>query len=138
MLVYFITCISFFLFIKPLLFLKPLPSWASEVRWISLSLKSISEVFRNHFWLGFLCQIRARMSIGKKNLLTSKVVNVEDTQDMSVLDLPGLALKCILERLLLDQLHRKEERRRRRREKGEEKCKMELMIIEIRPKGQYV
>ncbi|CAL0315836.1 unnamed protein product [Lupinus luteus] len=77
---------------KPLLFLKPLPSWASKVKWIS-------ELFRNQFRLGFLCRIRTRMSIGKKTLLTSKVVNVEDTQNMSVFDLPELVLECILERL---------------------------------------
>lgn len=106
MLLYFITCISFLLFLKSLIPPKPLPSWASEVRLISLlfykdlSLKSISKLlFRNPFWLSFLCQISTRMSLGKKTLITSKVENVEDTQDMSVLDLPELVLECILERL---------------------------------------
>ncbi|XP_019434664.1 PREDICTED: F-box protein At2g32560-like isoform X2 [Lupinus angustifolius] len=104
MLLYFITCVSFFLFLKPLLSLKPLPSWASEVRLISLSLESISQLFRNQFLVGLLYQIHTRMSLGKKTLHSSKVENVEDTQDMSVLDLPELVLECILERLPPDSL----------------------------------
>ncbi|OIW02804.1 hypothetical protein TanjilG_29580 [Lupinus angustifolius] len=39
------------------------------------------------------------MSLGKETTLTKKVENVEDTQNMSVLDLPELVLECILERL---------------------------------------
>jgi len=104
MLLYFITCISFFLFLKPLLSLKPLPSWAGEVRLISpffykdLLVNSISKLFRNHFCLGFPCPIPTRMSLVKKTL-TSKVESVEDSQNISVLDLPDLVLECILEKL---------------------------------------
>ncbi|KAK7304893.1 hypothetical protein VNO77_42786 [Canavalia gladiata] len=106
MLLYFITCISFFLFLKSLL-LKPLPSWATEMRLLPLlfcqellSVKSVSKLFRNHFWLGFLCQIPARMSLMMRKSVNSRVENVEDSHDMSVLDLlPELALDCILERL---------------------------------------
>ena len=103
MLLYFITCISFFLFLKSLL-LKPLPSWASEM-WLfpllfsqEFSMSTISKLFRNRFWIGFLCQIPIGMSLVRKSL-TSRVENVEDSHDMSVLDLPELALDCILERL---------------------------------------
>ena len=102
MLLYFITCISFFLFLKPILSLKSLPSWASEVRLISplfykdLSVKSISKLFRKRLWLGFLGQIPTRMSLVNKS---SKVEIIEDSQDMSVLDLPELVLECILEKL---------------------------------------
>ncbi|KAJ1432089.1 F-box-like domain superfamily [Sesbania bispinosa] len=39
------------------------------------------------------------MSLVKKSLITSKVENIEDNQELSVLDLPELALECILERL---------------------------------------
>ncbi|KAL4326943.1 hypothetical protein AHAS_Ahas13G0050600 [Arachis hypogaea] len=39
------------------------------------------------------------MSLMKKTLTSSKVENVEDTNGMSVLDLPDLVLECILERL---------------------------------------
>ncbi|XP_061375347.1 F-box protein At2g26850-like isoform X1 [Gastrolobium bilobum] len=103
MLLYFITCLSFFLFLKSLL-LKPLPSWATEMRLLSLlfrqelSVKTISKLFGNRLWLGFLCQIPARMSLVRKSL-TSRVENVEESQDLTVLDLPELALECILERL---------------------------------------
>ncbi|XP_047176106.1 F-box protein At2g26850-like [Vigna umbellata] len=104
MLLYFLTCISFFLFLKPLLSLKPLPSWAGEVRLISpffykdLLVKSISKLFRNHFLLCFPCPIPTTMSLVKK-ALTSKVESVEDSQNISVLDLPDLVLECILEKL---------------------------------------
>ena len=103
MLLYFITCISFFLFLKSLL-LKPLPSWATEMRLLpllfsqELSVRTISKLFRNRFWLGFVCQIPAGMSLVRKSL-TSRVENVEESHDMSVLDLPELALDCILEGL---------------------------------------
>ncbi|XP_020210592.1 F-box protein At2g26850 [Cajanus cajan] len=109
MLLYFITCISFLLFLKPLLSLKPLPSWAGEVRLISpvfyidLSVKSISKLFRNRLLLGFLCQIPTRMSLVKRTH-TSKVENIEDSQAMSVLDLPELVLECIFEKLPADSL----------------------------------
>ncbi|RDY08645.1 F-box protein, partial [Mucuna pruriens] len=90
---------------EPLLSLQPLPSWAGEARLISplfykdLCVKSISKLFRNRLWLGFLCQIPTRMSLVKKILITSKVENIEESQDMSVLDLPELVLECILEKL---------------------------------------
>lgn len=61
-------------------------------------MKSITSLFRNRLWLGFLCQIPSRMSLVKKTH-TSKVENVEDTQEMSVLDLPDLVLETILEKL---------------------------------------
>ncbi|KAF7815574.1 F-box protein [Senna tora] len=103
MLLYFITCISFFLFLKSFP-LKPLQPWASGMRLISLgfcwlSVKSVSKLIRNRLLLGLLCQICSRMSLMKKMSLTSRVENVEDTQDMSVLDLPELVLECILEKL---------------------------------------
>lgn len=102
MLLYFITCFSFFLFLKSLL-LKPLPSWATEMRLLSLLFcqeLSVSKLFWNLPCLGFHCQIPSRMSLMKKSL-SSRVENddQEDSQDLSVLDLPDLALECILERL---------------------------------------
>ncbi|XP_031403029.1 F-box protein At2g32560 isoform X2 [Punica granatum] len=46
-----------------------------------------------------MCQIPSKMSL-KKACLGPKVENMEDTnEEMSVLDLPELALECILERL---------------------------------------
>ncbi|CAJ2634300.1 F-box protein At2g26850-like [Trifolium pratense] len=106
MLLYFITCVSFFLFLKPFLLLKPLPSWANEVRLISylfhkdLCLKSISRLFRKI--------LVSRMSFVKRSFV-SKVENVEEedtaSQDLSVLDLPDLVLECILEKLPPDSLY---------------------------------
>ena len=101
MLLYFITCVSFFLFLKPFLLLKPLPLWTNEARLISLlfhgdlCLKSISKLFRK--------TIVTRMSFVKKTV-NSKVENVEEEEDssqqaLSVLDLPDLVLECILEKL---------------------------------------
>ena len=104
MLLYFITCISFVLFLKSLVPLKQLSPWAIEMRLICLlfckelfSFKSISKLFSDRLWLGFLCR---RMSLVKKNL-TSEVENVEnkEVRDIHVLDLPELVLECILERL---------------------------------------
>ncbi|KAJ7960521.1 F-box protein family [Quillaja saponaria] len=103
LLYYFITCIPFILFLKSLP-LKPLPPWASEMRLISISifkelpLFSISKLIKNCLWLGFLCQIPSKMSL-KRKTLTSKVENVEETKELSMLDLPELVLECILERL---------------------------------------
>ncbi|KAF7833596.1 F-box protein [Senna tora] len=97
MLLYFITCLSFFLFLKSLPPLKPLPPWTSEIRLISLffykdlSLNSISKLIR---------QITSGMYPVSKTPCSKKLENVEeDTQDLSVLDLPELVLECILERL---------------------------------------
>jgi len=102
MLLYFlITCFSFILFIKPL---KPLPPWANEMRllslwfWKDLSFFSIPELIKNSLSSSYLSLLPFKMSLIKKSL-SSKVENFEETGEMSVLDLPELALECILERL---------------------------------------
>ncbi|XP_050237066.1 F-box protein At2g32560-like [Mercurialis annua] len=106
-----ITCFSFF-FLKSLP-LKPLPSWASEVRLLSLWFckdliffpyfgYSINTLFNSCF-----CSI---MSLKKMALIshqtpknTQNQATRFDEEDemtvMSVLDLPELALECILEKL---------------------------------------
>ncbi|GKV26287.1 hypothetical protein SLEP1_g35619 [Rubroshorea leprosula] len=101
MLLYFlITCFSFALFLK-FLPLKTLPPWTSEARllslwfWKELSLLSISGFSLK---TGNLFRIPTKMSF-KKMALASKDDNFEEAQGMSVLDLPELALECILERL---------------------------------------
>ncbi|MED6109798.1 hypothetical protein PIB30_036913 [Stylosanthes scabra] len=88
MLLYFITCVSFLVFLKSLIPIKPLPpSWTSEVRLISflfcedLSVKIIPKLFKR-FWILHLCQVVNRMSLMKKTLTSSKVENVEDTNGM--------------------------------------------------------
>lgn len=102
MLLYFlITCFSFIVFIKPL---KPLPPWANEMRllslwfWKDLSFFSIPELIKNSLSSSYLSLLPFKMSLIKKSL-SSKVENFEETGEMSVLDLPELALECILERL---------------------------------------
>lgn len=101
MLLYFITCVSFFLFLKPFLLIKPLPTWTNEVRLISLlfhkdmlCVKSITKLFRNKFLVGLLCQIPTRLS--QKN---DVVEENKDVSQQDLLDLPELVLECILEKL---------------------------------------
>uniref|UniRef100_A0A9I9D863 F-box domain-containing protein n=2 Tax=Cucumis melo TaxID=3656 RepID=A0A9I9D863_CUCME len=106
LLCFFLTCISFILFLKSLS-LKPLPLWADEMRflshwfWKELSLFPIYKVIKNSLCTYTFC-ISSKMSFKKKYL--SKVENVEESAEMSVLDLPELALECILEKLPPDAL----------------------------------
>ncbi|XP_010246180.1 PREDICTED: F-box protein At2g32560-like isoform X1 [Nelumbo nucifera] len=101
MLFFLISCLSVFLLSKSLS-LKPLAPWASEMR--LLSLWFWKELFSFHVsWLrksklsDGLFEIPARMSLKKSTSL--QVENVEETEKMCVLDLPELALECILGRL---------------------------------------
>lgn len=106
LLCFFIACISFILFLKSLP-LKPLPLWADEMRflshwlWKELSFLLICKVIKNSLCT-FLFSIPSKMSLKKRYL--PKVENVEENGEMSVLDLPELALECILERLPPDAL----------------------------------
>ncbi|KAK4789231.1 hypothetical protein SAY86_020550 [Trapa natans] len=104
MLLYFFTCLSFILLLKTLS-LKSLPSWASQITLVWLpSLKDLTMLpfsMLANFGLsgGRLFQIPYKMTL-KKACFNSRVENVEEVDDeMSVLDLPELALECILERL---------------------------------------
>ncbi|KAF5471091.1 hypothetical protein F2P56_011562 [Juglans regia] len=99
-----ITCFPFILFIKSLP-LKPLPPpGANDMKlsflwfWKILSLFHISESIKYTLSSCYLSLVPYNMSLMKKNP-SSKVQNVEETGEMSVLDLPELALECILERL---------------------------------------
>ncbi|KAG7010303.1 F-box protein [Cucurbita argyrosperma subsp. argyrosperma] len=106
LLCFFLTCISFIFFSRSLL-LKPLPSWAGEMRflshwlWKELSFLPIYKVIKNSFCT-YISSIPSNISFKKKHL--SKVENVEESDAMSVLDLPELALECILESLPPDAL----------------------------------
>lgn len=104
LLCFFFTCFSFILFLTSL-HLKSLPSWASELTLSSflflkdLSILSSSKLVSFGVCRSHMCQIPSKMSL-KKACLDSKVENVTETdEEMSVLDLPELALECILERL---------------------------------------
>lgn len=107
LLYFFIPCFSFIIFLKSLP-LRPLPPWASEMRllslwfWKDLFLFSCFGSIRNTLFKSFhINRIPSKMST-KKLALTSNA-SVEKTicenGGMSVLDLPELALDCILERL---------------------------------------
>ena len=86
-------CFSFIFFYNSLAINKPLPSWASEMRLLSLS--SLSHI-RNTILGVILPLFASRMSCRKKN--TSVVENPSSSQ-MSLLDLPDLVLESILEKL---------------------------------------
>jgi hypothetical protein len=109
LLYFFITCFSFILFLKPLP-LKPLLPWASEIRLLSvwflkdLFLFSYLGSLRNTLLEVFYINIiPLKTSIKKMSLSTSaraeKSALDDETGAMSVLDLPELALECVLERL---------------------------------------
>ncbi|PIM99281.1 hypothetical protein CDL12_28233 [Handroanthus impetiginosus] len=104
MLLFLITCsFSFILFYKSLA-LKPLPTWASEMRllslcfWKDLPFFTISKCIKNTFLGVTFSFFTSRMSPKKKNI-TPKVENAEINSEMSVLDLPDLVLESILEKL---------------------------------------
>ncbi|KAF9675645.1 hypothetical protein SADUNF_Sadunf09G0053900 [Salix dunnii] len=103
----FITCFSFILFLKPLS-LKPLPPWASEIRllsfWFSKDLFLFSYLgsLRNTLLNIFCINIIPLKTSIKKMSLSSRAEKSaldDETGGMSVLDLPELALECVLERL---------------------------------------
>ncbi|XP_077243641.1 F-box protein At2g32560-like [Tasmannia lanceolata] len=101
MLLFLISCLSFFLLSKSLS-LQPLPLWVNEMRLLSVG-----------FWQEFVCLLvelfryfrltnscfgsSSAMSVKSKSL--PKVENVEEAEVSSILDLPELALECILGRL---------------------------------------
>lgn len=92
-----ITYFSFLLFLKSLP-LKPLPPWANDMRLLSLWFWKDLSVFPLSGFIKNSTRIPSKMSLKKRNL-SLKVENVEETEQLSVLDLPELVLECILERL---------------------------------------
>ncbi|KAJ6385390.1 hypothetical protein OIU77_028548 [Salix suchowensis] len=109
LLYFFITCFSFILFLKPLS-LKPLPPWASEIRllsfWFSKDLFLFSYLgsLRDTLLKVFCINTIPLKTSNKKMSLSSgaraeKSALDDETGGMSVLDLPELALECVLERL---------------------------------------
>ncbi|GAB2246163.1 hypothetical protein Droror1_Dr00001656 [Drosera rotundifolia] len=98
---FLVTGLSFIFFMKCLA-LKPLPSWASEMRflpirfWKDLYCTMCSGIKRSHFDSSFGFPLVFSMEQRPPAL---KHVKVEVWEELSVLDLPELALECILERL---------------------------------------
>ncbi|XP_077241578.1 F-box protein At2g32560-like [Tasmannia lanceolata] len=102
MLFFLISCLSFFLLSKSLS-LKPLPSWANEMRLLSVAfLQELScflvQLLRDSTKLrDTVIGISSTMSFKRKSL--PKVENCEEAEVSSILDLPELAMECILGRL---------------------------------------
>lgn len=92
LLYFFITCIPFLFLFKPFS-LKNLPPWVND---LSFFCKSLSHLISNKA-LTF-GNFTTKMSLTKRTL-SSKVENVEEIDQLSILDLPELTLECILERL---------------------------------------
>ncbi|KAB5520547.1 hypothetical protein DKX38_024866 [Salix brachista] len=108
LLYFFITCFSFVLLLKPLPF-KPLPPWTSEMRLLSfwflkdLFLFSYLGSLRSTLLKVLINRIPLKTTIKNMRLSASARAEKSSLDDeaggMSVLDLPELALECILERL---------------------------------------
>ncbi|KAK7828522.1 F-box protein At2g32560 [Quercus suber] len=105
MLYFLISCVSFsFIFLSKSFTHKPLPSWEAEMKllspwfWGELSTFIVSWFKKSRPAISFF-QVPV-LFIPLKNMgHNSKVENVEEKDDVSLLDLPDLALDCILERL---------------------------------------
>ncbi|KAJ8751606.1 hypothetical protein K2173_016857 [Erythroxylum novogranatense] len=103
-----ITCFSFLFLFKSLLSLKPLPPWASDVLLLSQlfckelvpfsNLASIKNTLSKSL---YITRISSRLPLKRMALTSNTYIqkNEDENGGMSVLDLPELALECILERL---------------------------------------
>ncbi|KAL4578612.1 hypothetical protein LXL04_014738 [Taraxacum kok-saghyz] len=117
MLFIFVTCFSFILFFKYSLPIKPLPPWAYEMRLLSFYFwKDFSTLFPSvkllKKTLSFMFSAKSIIIIKNNNNTTRNTQNMiisdldekDNGNEMSVLDLPNLALECILEKLQPDGL----------------------------------
>lgn len=102
MLLFLISCFSFVVLSKTIP-LEPLPPWANDMRllsiffWKDFSFFPISHLIKRSF-LRTLPQLPRKMAL-KKRSSSSKPQKTDENREMSVLDLPDLALECVLERL---------------------------------------
>ncbi|CAN1250148.1 F-box protein At2g32560 [Linum perenne] len=105
LLYYFITCFSFILFLKSLLPLKPLPPWATEMRllsvffWKDSLLSSSSPSSQTNFRVLYSTSNSTKRMVITKAAAASEEEEIGEGGKLSILDLPDLALECILERL---------------------------------------
>lgn len=107
MLFIFVTCFSFIFFLRYSLPIKPLPPWSSEMRLISFYFwkdLSILFPFAKLFKNILLSPKAAKKHFSNTHVSTSNNNQSMLIEGMSVLDLPNLALECILERLEPDGL----------------------------------
>ncbi|CAO2837403.1 unnamed protein product [Amaranthus hypochondriacus] len=103
MLFFLVTSLSFLFFLNSLS-LKPLPLWASDVKLLPLCFfKELSFSFKalKKGIFGLFCEFPSMSSIMsiKQGISTLKFENAQENEPLSVLDLPELALDCILEKL---------------------------------------
>ncbi|KAH0465847.1 hypothetical protein IEQ34_005950 [Dendrobium chrysotoxum] len=87
-----ISALSFFLLLSKSLPLQPLPSWAKEGRLLSF-------LFVKEFHLLSLNSVKYVFKSMAAKKLASRIESIEDSNEISVLDLPELALECILGKL---------------------------------------
>ncbi|XP_010271792.1 PREDICTED: F-box protein At2g32560-like [Nelumbo nucifera] len=102
MLFFLISCLSFIILSKSLS-LKPLPPWASKLKLLSIWFWQEFSSFlvswsRESKLTGSFFQSPASMPMNKRPA-SLKLEIVEETPEMSILDLPELALECILGKL---------------------------------------
>lgn len=101
MLLFFISCFSFILLSNSPL--RPLLPWESETRllspWFWRELWSFLVSCIRKGKLGIISFLQVPFVFPLKMTISSKVVNAEEEEDVSLLDLPELALECILQRL---------------------------------------
>lgn len=108
----FVTCFSFILFFKYSLPIKPLPSWACEMRllsfyfWKDLSIVFPSAKLFKKSLISMVSPNTKKSSVSSVSSITMSSESVMTEGMMSLLDLPALALECILERLEPDGLCR--------------------------------
>ncbi|XP_020587540.1 F-box protein At2g32560-like [Phalaenopsis equestris] len=89
---FLISAFSFFLLLSRSLPLQPLPSWANEGRLLSF-------LFAQEFHLLYVNSIKYFFKSMAAKKHASRIESIADSTEISVLDLPELALECILEKL---------------------------------------
>lgn len=90
--IFLISSLSFFLLLSKSLPLQPLPSWAKESRLLSF-------LFVKEFHFLYLKSLKYVYKSMAAKKYASRIENMEDSTEISVLDLPELALECILGKL---------------------------------------
>lgn len=98
-----ISVLPFFILLSKSLPLQPLPAWASEVRLLSVLFWQEFLYFAVYYLKNFgevsFRVFRMSVKMASKRKCAARVENVEESMKMSILDLPDLALECILGKL---------------------------------------
>lgn len=95
MLIYFVTFISFVVFYKNSLHIKQLSTWACEMRLFSFN----ASVLKNVRSLMFKSNMASKTKKNSFSKLNKDTTEKFGTNELSLLDLPDLALETILEKL---------------------------------------